>query len=110
MSPRPHGVGAVGDRTRENIRFVRTLRRYTLEDLSDRLTLFDRPLSEQVIGDIERGRRRIDVDDLVAIAEALGVSPSALLGTNSVLDVFRDAVDYGMVEGARRIRKNGVRS
>lgn len=38
-----------------------------------------RPLGHTAISDIENGSRRVDVDDLMAIASALGVAPNALL-------------------------------
>lgn len=51
----------------------------TLRDLSARLEEMGRPLSHATISEIERGARRVDVDDLTTLAAALGVSPASLL-------------------------------
>ncbi len=51
----------------------------TLRDLSARLEELGRPLSHATISEIERGARRVDVDDLTTLAAALGVSPASLL-------------------------------
>jgi transcriptional regulator with XRE-family HTH domain len=37
-------------------------------------------MAHNTISEIERGARRVDVDDLVTLAKALGVSTSHLLG------------------------------
>ncbi|WP_253861457.1 helix-turn-helix domain-containing protein [Mycobacterium asiaticum] len=51
----------------------------TLRDLSDRMEQVVRPMGHNTISEIERGARRVDVDDLIALAAALGVSPATLL-------------------------------
>jgi len=38
-----------------------------------------RPLGHSAVDQIEKGTRRVDVDDLMALAAALGVSPITLL-------------------------------
>ncbi|WP_336246804.1 helix-turn-helix transcriptional regulator [Streptomyces cupreus] len=40
---------------------------------------FGRPMTASIISKIEKGDRRVDVDDLVALAAALGVSPVTLM-------------------------------
>jgi transcriptional regulator with XRE-family HTH domain len=47
--------------------------------LSARLTELGQPIQDTGITKIEKGDRRVDVDDLVALAVALGVTPNALL-------------------------------
>ncbi|WP_254704694.1 hypothetical protein [Rhodococcus pyridinivorans] len=47
--------------------------------MAERLAETDRPLAHNTLSEIERGARRCDVDDLVAIAVALDVGPLALL-------------------------------
>ncbi|MFE0578127.1 helix-turn-helix domain-containing protein [Streptomyces sp. NPDC058874] len=47
--------------------------------LAARATALGHPMTVTTISRIERRRRRCDVDDLVAIAAALGVSPLVLL-------------------------------
>ncbi len=51
----------------------------TQRDLSLRLGELGRPMLPTAIAKIEKGQRRVDVDDLVAIAVALNVAPSRLL-------------------------------
>lgn len=54
----------------------------TQADLSDRLAQHDRHLGRQTIAEIETCRRRVDVDDLAALAQALDVEPAELLGAS----------------------------
>lgn len=51
----------------------------TLRDLSERLAE-TRPMGHSTLSEIENGARRVDVDDLVALATALDVTPYQLLG------------------------------
>lgn len=50
-----------------------------LEDVSASLKASGWPVSVSALSRIENGERRIDVDDLTALAAALGVSPIVLL-------------------------------
>jgi transcriptional regulator with XRE-family HTH domain len=72
-------LGPTGEQVRENVKRLRTDRRLTYVELSDRLDRAGRPIPPLGLSRIERGDRRVDADDLVAIAHALGVNPSALL-------------------------------
>jgi transcriptional regulator with XRE-family HTH domain len=63
----------------KNIQRVRKARQLKQSDVSTRLTRAGRPTLPTVVSKIERGERRIDVDDLVAIGRALGVPPVLLL-------------------------------
>jgi transcriptional regulator with XRE-family HTH domain len=47
--------------------------------LSDRLRDAGRPVSPSAVAKTERGERQVSVDELVALAIVLNVSPSALL-------------------------------
>ncbi|MEV4784004.1 helix-turn-helix transcriptional regulator [Streptomyces tuirus] len=51
----------------------------SIYSLSDRLGETGRPITPSAIGKIERQERQVTVDDLAALAVALGTSPSALL-------------------------------
>lgn len=62
-----------------NIGRVRFAREMTQQALSDRLTQLGRPIPTSSIGKIEAGLRTVDVDDLMALALALEVSPLGLL-------------------------------
>lgn len=68
-----------GARVAANVRALRDARRMTVRDLSARMTDLGRPLLPSGITKVEQGLRRVDVDELVALAVALGVSPSRLL-------------------------------
>lgn len=57
-----------------NIREIRRSQGITLEDLVGRLAEQGYPITLSALSRLERGERRIDVDHLVAIAGALGVS------------------------------------
>lgn len=62
-----------------NIQRVRKARQLKQSDVSARLAAAGRPTLATVVSKIERGDRRIDVDDLVAFGRALGVPPALLL-------------------------------
>ena len=72
-------MGPAGRAVIANIHRIRGLQKMTLQELSDRLTHVGRPILPSGLSKIESGERRIDVDDLVAIAAALGVMPERLL-------------------------------
>jgi len=71
--------GPTSKQVAENTAAIRKARRLQQRDLSDRLREIGRPMLPSVISKIERGERRIDVDDLVALAVALRISPLSLL-------------------------------
>ncbi|MEB3966254.1 helix-turn-helix transcriptional regulator [Streptomyces kunmingensis] len=79
-------VGPTGRTVAANVKRLREGRGLTLRALSAALKDNGRPLSADALNKIEngdgnqaRGVRRVDVDDLVALAVALDVSPLALL-------------------------------
>ncbi len=76
---RGNDIGDIGRRVGERVRIVRRERDITQEDLSERLATLGRPMPTASIGRLESGDRRIDVDDLMALAYALDVSPLSLL-------------------------------
>lgn len=72
-------LGPTGDTVRENVLRYRTLMNLGYADLARRLEALGRPIPVLGLSRIERGERRVDVDDLMALAVALGVSPTSLL-------------------------------
>lgn len=64
-------------------------------DLARRLDELGWPILQTGLARIEAGRRRVDVDDLMALAVALDVSPNRLLLPAEVT-VSRDDVQYGL--------------
>lgn len=63
----------------DNVNRLRTGRRWSLANLSIRMTAAGRPVLSSGLHRLEQGRRRVDVDDLVALAVAFDVSPTTLL-------------------------------
>lgn len=76
-------IGPAGERFAVNLRRQRILRELTLRDLAARLADIERPIQLTALSKIERGQRRVDIDDLMALATALQVSPSVLLEPDS---------------------------
>lgn len=79
MGTRAIELGPTGRIVATNIARFRGVRGLRLAGLSERMTAVGRPMSVTTLSAIENGDRRADVDDLVAIAAALNVSPAALL-------------------------------
>jgi transcriptional regulator with XRE-family HTH domain len=76
---RANDLGPVGRQVARSIEALREDRRLTQKELADRVTALGRPATMQMISKIEQGARRVDVDDLAALAQALGVTPADLL-------------------------------
>ncbi|MEU9888663.1 helix-turn-helix transcriptional regulator [Sphaerisporangium sp. NPDC051011] len=79
MASRPVEIGKMGQHVTEAVARLRGERGWDQRELAERVTRAGRPVSASVLSKIESGARRIDVDDLVAIAAALEVSPALLL-------------------------------
>ncbi|GAB6859095.1 helix-turn-helix domain-containing protein [Microbacterium xylanilyticum] len=87
--PRERGnpIGPTARTVGENIKRLRGDMGVTQAELSKRLAANGRPIPVASIGRIESGDRRVEVDDLAAIAIALGVGPLALLLPDTRLPV-----------------------
>jgi transcriptional regulator with XRE-family HTH domain len=70
---------AAAETVSANVKRLRTEQNLGLRGLSNKLGEVGRPLGHSAVDQIEKGTRRVDVDDLVALAAALGVSPITLL-------------------------------
>ncbi|WP_343998174.1 helix-turn-helix transcriptional regulator [Streptomyces thermocarboxydovorans] len=79
MATRPVEIGPAGLHTARAIERIRIARGLTQHQLAARCTALGRPMSNIALSRTERAHRRCDVDDLVAISAALGVSPAVLL-------------------------------
>ena len=75
----PIAKGPASVRVLENIRRVRRESDLTLTGLAERMETVGRPVGESTLTNIELGHRRVDVDDLVALAVALDTTPNRLL-------------------------------
>ena len=76
---RVEALGPVGEGVAGRIKQVRRERGLTLRELAARLEGIGRPILLSALSKVEQGQRRIDVDDLVALADALDVTPKDLL-------------------------------
>lgn len=79
MAEKRNPLGATGETVRANVRRLRKARNLGYAELARRLKATGRGIPELGLRRIEEGRRRVDADDLVALALALDVSPIALL-------------------------------
>ncbi|PPG53754.1 hypothetical protein C5C24_01760 [Rathayibacter sp. AY2B3] len=81
--PRPkqrgNDVGATGFEVARNLKRIRLYAGLTQADVSGMLGRMGRPVPVASIGKMESGDRRVEVDDLVALAVVFGVTPLALL-------------------------------
>lgn len=75
---RANEIGDVGRNVAANVRRFRVGQGLTTEQLAGRVAAL-RPMYATTITKIEKEDRRVDVDDLVAIAQALNVPPMELL-------------------------------
>jgi transcriptional regulator with XRE-family HTH domain len=81
----------------ENVNRHRLKRKLGLRGLAKKLGEVGRPLTHSAVDQIEKGTRRVDVDDLMALAAALDVSPITLLMPAEV-DVSTVVVATGLHE------------
>ena len=70
-------MGATGNQVAATIKRLRGSVQY--KELSEQLAAIGRPMTPVAIRDAENGKRRVDVDDLMAFAIVFGVSPLTLL-------------------------------
>lgn len=79
MASRAVEIGKIGQHVAESIARLRRERGLEQRDLAERVTAVGRTMSASVLSKIESCARRVDVDDLAAIAAALEVSPALLM-------------------------------
>lgn len=73
-------MGKAGQSAAEAIRRLRTERHWTLVKVGEEMGKRGRPMGTNALRLVERGERRIDVDDLIAFADVFEVHPAELLG------------------------------
>ena len=84
----------------DNVKRPRTSRNLGLRSLARELGDMGRPLGHSAVDQIEKGTRRVDVDDLMALAAVLNVSPATLLMPETTQDEWETAVDAtGLPDG-----------
>jgi transcriptional regulator with XRE-family HTH domain len=72
-------LGPTGEHVRANVKRIREARGLSYRQLSDRLRELRRPIPTLGLSRIEKGERRVDADDLMALCAGLRVNPAALL-------------------------------
>lgn len=72
-------LGDTGKTVAKNIRRIRKAKGLQYTQLAEQLRILGREVPTWGLRKIESGGRRVDADDLAAIAVALGVSPTTLL-------------------------------
>lgn len=77
MAAEPKPVGVVGRRLAANLRVLR--KGVSTNQLSALLSEIGWPIRANGITRVEMGSRHVDVDDLLALAKVLGVSPNRLM-------------------------------
>lgn len=81
-------IGEAGQRVARNVKRLRQQQRLSLVEVSRRLTEAGRPIARLGLSCIEKCERRVDLDDLVALANALNVPVDRLaFGDNLNVEV-----------------------
>ncbi|WP_084512615.1 AIPR family protein [Nocardia mikamii] len=83
MAKKVDALGPTGIRVGERLRELRQVRGLTLNALAAKLEEAGRPIDWSALAKMEKGQRRIDVDDLLALALALNAPPNWLLFSHS---------------------------
>ncbi|WP_201408327.1 helix-turn-helix domain-containing protein [Mycobacterium paraintracellulare] len=86
MPAKRNPLGPTGETVRENVIALRERKNLSYAQLSRKLKAAGRAIPELGLRRIEDGERRVDVDDLMALAEALEVWPIALLMPTTTMD------------------------
>ena len=81
-------AGEAGRNVIANVERLRQARHLSLRQLSARLAELGRPTLTSVVHWMLQGGRRVDVDDLVALADSLEVSPADLLAPPSGAEIL----------------------
>lgn len=87
--------GPTAETVSANVKRLRTEQNLGLRGLATKLAEVGRPLTHSAVDQIEKGNRRVDVDDLLALAAALDVTVAALLmpePTEEEWDTFTNEV------------------
>jgi len=83
MADKKISLGPTGEAVAANVARIREAQNLSYAELSRRLRDFGRPIAVLGLTRIEKSERRVDADDLAALALALGVAPITLLMPNA---------------------------
>ena len=75
----PERLGPTGNAVKNNIRFLRLQRKMSVEEMAGRLDYLGWPAHPVVLYRIERGNRRVDVDELALFAKVFRVDAGDML-------------------------------
>ncbi|WP_347955449.1 helix-turn-helix domain-containing protein [Gordonia aichiensis] len=92
-------LGPTGEAVRVNVRSHRERQNLTYAEVSRRLAALDRPIPTLGLRRIEEGARKVDADDLLALAVVLNIPPIALLMPDAgTSDADVDTTGLGRVQ------------
>ncbi|WP_432116619.1 helix-turn-helix domain-containing protein [Streptomyces sp. S1] len=83
MAARASSIGPAGQHVARAVARLREARSWDQAELVARLAAEGLALSQPIVSRVEAGTRRVDVDELLALAVVLGVAPVALLPPHS---------------------------
>ncbi|ATW62889.1 HTH DNA binding protein [Corynebacterium phage phi673] len=86
-------LGTAGEAVRGNVITLRKGQNLTYAEMTRRLSEIGQPIPELGLRNIERGQRKVDVDELVALSAVLGSSPAALLNPHIKFHFIADIVE-----------------
>lgn len=79
MAGKKNELGTTGITVAANVKRLREAQNLTYAEMARRLEAAGRPIPVLGLSRVENGTRRVDVDDLTALAVVLRVSPATLL-------------------------------
>ena len=79
MERKVEALGPTGARVADRLAELRRAQELTQGELAEKLRELGRPIAVAALSKIEKGLRRVDADDLIALSLALNVSPNELL-------------------------------
>lgn len=100
MAGRPIELGPSGESVATNVQRLRKGQKLTWTDVARSASAAGRPMSALAVRRIEEGGRRVDADDLVALAVVLGVTPTTLLLPDNGGDDVEEATATGPATAA----------
>ncbi|MFC9766612.1 helix-turn-helix domain-containing protein [Rhodococcus jostii] len=98
MAEKKNPLGPIGELAAGNVKRLREHHRLSYAELSRRLIELGRPIAPLGLSRIESGERRIDADDLVALAITLHVSPLAIILPTESSKLTPDGESYDQRE------------
>ena len=94
MAGKKSDLGPIGENVASTVRHFREARRLAYAELSRQLSQLGREIPPLGLRRLEAGERKVDVDDLFALAVALEVSPLVLLLPVEATSLVPQGVEY----------------